>query len=428
MAARPDHPELLVAYAFSAHNSGRFSEAMERWEHVREVRPEIGMAWCGVASNARECDDIGHAKAIIMEALHRFPDDFVVISEAARVLDRVEEHAEAAELWRRMVDHPPVDIEWRRAYARDLVRLKRLDEAKTELDVALSLHPEDPDLAVTRARLAMARQDWEGALAAWSAYHARYPHDQEVSNLLDRTVFVTRLARATEESRQPHPALPPASNILDDENVRALLLGFESIGGDCELGLVQRCYGAEPLGLLRWNTVNQKSLMDALAVRFEGMGAPENTELITAANGEHYVLDKRWHLGMHTFLFESEVSGSALFPKMCRSVVYLREKFLADLQATDKVIVYKSDDITLDDLLALHDALKKLGPVRLLNIKQARKKGPRRGKRGEIATIRPDLYVGFIDRMGNDSDGNWDIAFDDWIKICHATERAIATP
>ena len=37
--------------------------------------------------------------------------------------------------------------------------------------------------------------------------------------------------------------------VLDD---RDLVLQFESIGDNCELGLVQRRAGSEPLGLLRF--------------------------------------------------------------------------------------------------------------------------------------------------------------------------------
>ena len=47
-----------------------------------------------------------------------------------------------------------------------------------------------------------------------------------------------------------------------------MLLRFESIGSDCEFGAVQRRYGAEPLGLLRWNDVDILSLEQALAACF----------------------------------------------------------------------------------------------------------------------------------------------------------------
>ena len=99
--------------------------------------------------------------------------------------------------------------------------------------------------------------------------------------------------------------------------------------------------GAEPLGLLRWNDVTFETLSAALEARFARMGEPETTELVAGSIGELYVRDRRWDLGMHTFLFTREVSQDTLFPKMCRRVAYLRDKFVADLEAAEKVLVYK---------------------------------------------------------------------------------------
>jgi hypothetical protein len=38
----------------------------------------------------------------------------------------------------------------------------------------------------------------------------------------------------------------------DLDAVRGFFPGFENLGGNCEFGLVQRHFGAEPLSLLRW--------------------------------------------------------------------------------------------------------------------------------------------------------------------------------
>ena len=46
---------------------------------------------------------------------------------------------------------------------------------------------------------------------------------------------------------------------------RELVLHFESIGDNCELGLVQRRAGAEPLGLLRFAGAPLRSFLRALA-------------------------------------------------------------------------------------------------------------------------------------------------------------------
>src|SRR5690348_3255112 len=59
-----------------------------------------------------------------------------------------------------------------------------------------------------------------------------------------------------------------------------LMLAFESLGDNCEFGLVQRQAGAEPLGLLRFTgiflpiEVRLQKLVAALEHRFEGLAAP----------------------------------------------------------------------------------------------------------------------------------------------------------
>ena len=134
---------------------------------------------------------------------------------------------------------------------------------------------------------------------------------------------------------------------------------------------------------------------------------------------------------MHTFLFAREVSPEALFPKLCRRVVYLRDKFLADIKAAEKTLVYKSYDLRLDELLHLHDSLKAFGPVRLLHVRLAPSDDEApwpSGRAGEVVEIHAGLHVGYVGRMG-DLD---DIPFDEWIGICrtleHLRTQAAATP
>jgi len=142
------------------------------------------------------------------------------------------------------------------------------------------------------------------------------------------------------------------------------------------------------------------------------------------------VRDRRWDLGMHTFLFANEVAQDALFPKMCRRVAYLRDKFLADLKHAKKILVFKAEDISLHELTHLHGLLKTYGPVRLCHVRPAQPAaapspadGPAwpPGRAGEVVAIAPDLLVGYVSRMGD----LYDIAFDEWVEICRSVMRAL---
>ena len=203
LKAFPDHPELLVQYAFSAHNSRRYDDAMVRWERARDKQPDFAMAWCGIAANARERSKITEASSVIAEALRRFPDDLNVIAEAARIADRRGASAEAIVLWKRMIEKPPIHPEWLQGYATNLVLLGRFDEAAVELDHSSALYPDHPGLLAVKGILAMAREDWNSALAVWRDFRGKFPDDQTGWELLGRTIMSKQLAEADEVCKTP---------------------------------------------------------------------------------------------------------------------------------------------------------------------------------------------------------------------------------
>src|SRR3954454_11670711 len=79
---------------------------------------------------------------------------------------------------------------------------------------------------------------------------------------------------------------------------RELVLHFESVGDNCELGLVQRQVGAEPLGLLRFSGAPLRSLLRGLASRFHGIADPESIR-IHEENGEFMVKLIRYDFYYH---------------------------------------------------------------------------------------------------------------------------------
>lgn len=419
----PHHAELLEQHAFSAHNSGRYQEAIKRWERVREACPELAMAWSGLAANDRELGRIDQASTTIAAALQRFPDDLAVISEAARIADRRGAASEALLLWGRMLETQAVDPGWLQGYLNNLILLRRFDEAAIELHRALSRFPDHSGLLATRGMLAMALEDWDAAMSIWADYCRRFPDDKTGWELQGRTLAARQLA----ELENPAPVNAPVPvQRVEDEAIRALLLGFENIGDNCEFGLVQRRYGAEPLGLLRWNSVSPAALTAALAGRFEGMGESDNTELKLSVSGEYHLQDRRWGMWMHTFIFESQVDKEALLSKMCKRVTYLKGKFLADLEAAEKIFVFKSAKIRLDELRALHAEMRLYGPTSLMCVRPEHSvplAASLSGKAGDLLAVDDGLYVGFISRLGS-TQGHWDIAFDDWLSICRNAHAA----
>lgn len=431
LATFRDHPDLLTQHAFSAHESGRHAEALARWKRRLDVGPETPLPWWGVAANASKLSKLDEATATIQEALERFPDDPLVIREAARIADQRHDYSQAVTYWRRMLDFRNVEPEARQRYTYNLITLGRFQEAEAELDRARRIHPGHLGLSVNAGILAAARGEWTSAIAILSDFRARFPDDAAARDLLGRATMLRNFA-LVEEAR-PTPVAPAPVEIVrfEDDAVRTMLLGFESIGTDCEFGLVQRRYGAEPLGLLRWNTTSPEGLLLGLASRFEGLGDREHTQLsVLPESGEYYVSDHRLDLQMHTFVFEGQVEKDQLLPKMCRRLRYLRGKLIEDLTSAEKVCIYKCGDSGPDFIRDLHDSLRCYGPVRLLCVREASSDAaflPFRGEAGEVHRVDEDLYVGFLSRLGG-RDGVWDIAYDDWVSMCRTLAGARELP
>ena len=325
--------------------------------------------------------------------------------------------------------HEPVFEEWYQGYAFSLTTLGLFEEAGAVLDRADAAYPDARDLLSTRAHLEMERENWNAALSLWRAYRARWPDDQAGWEGQGKTIAAVHAARA-ESVGEPTDAVKVDIEVVEDDGARTLMLGFESIGADCEFGLVQRRFGAEPLGLLRFNDVRLPNLMAALGAGLAGMGEPERTEMVVSDSGEFYVTDARWGLGMHTFMFASRHEAAALLPKMRRRVAWLRDKLLADLRDGEKTFVFKSDAIDLDGLRALHAALCTFGPVKLLHVRRTSvplDDRPVDVAPGQVAQLEPGLWVGFLSRMGN-AGFAWDIAFDEWTAICSGLAAAGALP
>ena len=377
----------------------------------------------------------------VAEAPMRSPDDLAVVREAAVLAARNGEHARAVELWQRLVRRASLNplrfrtsrfsAEARFGIVAGLTHLRRFAEADEALKQVSRRFPLHPEVMIARGKLAMAREDYDAAIVIWRRFRLLFPWNAHGWDHLGRCVAAKRLALEADTTVPQNHLMPVEVVRVRDEAACKLLLGFESVGTDCEFGMVQRRYGAEPLGLLRWNFVPFANLMAAIDAGFAGMGDPENTEFWFPEDGsETYIKDRRWGLQIHTFKSKAQVDEAEFYPKACRRVAFLRDKFLADLAIGEKIIVFKSAEEGLPAFRMVHAGLQKFGRVRVLGVVQVGASSSEpglRGKPGEVFRVSEGLYIGFLRRMGSTA-GRWNIAFEDWLSICRGIETARALP
>lgn len=415
LARDPANVALATAYAISAQGAARFAEAFSRWSTLRGMRPDLALPLRGMASSAREQSKLAEARDLIAEARRRFPDDLEIMAEAARLALRFGDHDGALPLWQRLCASRDPQPDWLVMHVQTLLFLHQLDEATVALDAARRLQPDFRGVEALAGTIAAAKQDWDAAISIWETYRERHPDDQAGWEHLGRAI-AQKQQEAVDADRPVQSAPVPVSRVVDPDT-RALMLEFESLGRDCELGMVQRRYGAEPLGLLRWTGTTLDSLDRALSARLEGLGEPANTDLVDLG-GFWSIVDKRWGLYTHTFVSTGEVAHDELYAKSLKRITYLRRRLLADLTSGEKIFVYKSDEVSAAALLDLHASLRSFGPVVLLLVRTADATSDfPHGRPGEIEVLGPDLFVGFLSTFGA-AKGFWQIAFEEWVAIC----------
>ena len=178
---------------------------------------------------------------------------------------------------------------------------------------------------------------------------------------------------------------------------RDLVLNFESLGDNCELGLVQRLVGAEPLGLLRFASAPAGRLLPALNARFEGLADPANVEVIVA-KGEYMIALRKYDLLYHAHAKVGETDPETLSHQQARTLPFLVNKLIGDLENPEKIFVFRQNEpLAANTLIDLRAALARFGAVPLLWVQQERPGHPA----GTADRIDDTLMAGYVRRLAS---------------------------
>jgi hypothetical protein len=183
-----------------------------------------------------------------------------------------------------------------------------------------------------------------------------------------------------------------AEAILSDTE---LVLRFESLGDSCEFGMVQRRVGAEPLGLFRFAGAPLRHLIAAMEARFEGVADPEDIR-VEPENGEYMIKLTRYDFIYHTHVRIGEADPAVLHRQQSRTVRFLTDKLIADLESPGKIMVFRQNEPLLaNDLVDFRAALAAYGPAILLWVQAARTGHPP----GSVVAVDDTLMIGYVSRL-----------------------------
>jgi hypothetical protein len=190
-------------------------------------------------------------------------------------------------------------------------------------------------------------------------------------------------------------------------------LKFENLGENCEFGLVQRRLGAEPLGLLRFSSTPILKLIDALNLRFEGLGRPELVE-VRASEKEYMVLDKKFGFLYHPWVSLGDADPKEIHARECGRLPFLVSKLIDDLEEGEKIFVYHGmRKLSETIVLRLVEALRRYSKATLLWVEVEDEAHPA----GTVKELTEGLLKGYIDRFAPGENAH-DISLEPWIAIC----------
>jgi hypothetical protein len=165
-------------------------------------------------------------------------------------------------------------------------------------------------------------------------------------------------------------AWPPA------RGMREIMARFQSLGDNCEFGLLQRWARVETLDLLRFASFygqldnSLRLTINAISDGFSGLGDPASVICELQGNApprQYMVKETRWRLLYHTDCDEHEIAPDVLHRQQVRVLQFKRRKLLEDLQEAHRVFVWKSNFPTSEPAVrGLVACLRRHGPNLLL--------------------------------------------------------------
>ena len=198
-------------------------------------------------------------------------------------------------------------------------------------------------------------------------------------------------------------------------------MDFESIGWNCEFGMVQRAFGAEPLGLLRFTGARIGNLIEVLESGFCDFLSAEDFAIEVKGSEQEYMVFSRafGDFHAHTNAFVSRDREAAVFAREFKKASYLKRRFEQDWRSANRVYVHSgyNDEASI---LKLHAALRARSDCALLWVVEARTPE----ERGKVEVRGPKLlrghvahYAGFDDGLRLDLQG--------WAMICRSAEAIL---
>lgn len=393
----PDDPEMFVQYAWIGMLRQRWDEALDWWAKARARLPKRPDPYIWAARALWQAGRLDEAKAMADAGVERFSESIDAQAECAWVAVARHDWDEALRRWTDVLERAPERADAHIGAIQATRMLGRADQAESMAQAALARFSGNADVMVEHIWTAVARDDWRAAAARLDAARGKLHEAGRIEDSLGWVEYRLRSELAA-DSEAASPAIASARPAIggDEISTADLMLAFESIGERCDFGAVQRKFGVEPLGLLRFGYSKYDALLAALADRFAAVGSVEDTGF-ELYNNENILIMKKYGLVFHTFVDQNELSTeekrNMFRQQQRRRLGFLRDKLVSDLEDPEKIYVYSSEERVSDaDVTRLFNALRAYGPNSLLYVRPATGTNPE----GTVEMMEDGLYIGYF--------------------------------
>lgn len=195
----------------------------------------------------------------------------------------------------------------------------------------------------------------------------------------------------------------------------ALMNGFCSLGDNCEFGMAQRAYGAEPADLLRWAAIDSVALIDLLRNGCAGIGDPAQLRA-GDVHGFFWIDHTGYRFGWHSLVRTGAMPPADILQREILRMPRLAQALLDDLGSGERIFVIKhhARDITGAEAEAVHEAMREYGGAALLYVTRADAAHPC----GSVEMVAPGLMHGYLARFSGMDNVARDTPSELWLRLC----------
>jgi tetratricopeptide (TPR) repeat protein len=192
----PADPGVLVDAARMFQHNRDWTNAIDRWQRVRERFPDQMAGYVEGAAALRAANRFNEADAVLAKAIEIFPSDPYPLIECARVASAKGDVEQAARSWDAVLIRFPKFIGGYTDAMCSLTDLKRPEDAARIAIEALLNFPDEFRIAEAVAQMAARRHDWEQAQRLFATLRTRFPN--EVAAYLGSMLALRELRRFEE--------------------------------------------------------------------------------------------------------------------------------------------------------------------------------------------------------------------------------------